>query len=659
MREPTGPQKIKTPTGAYKTPEPAAEQKPKSSTGEYKTATPSGESRIKHPSAAYKTGETIMPPPSASSTSLLAEPKITGKGRDALWLTATYLVGMLLIFFGERTVFEWGKMRLLLDFIGALALIVSVSLRANRLRAITGKARRVELYLLGAYVGGILALVLYAAQSDLLLDHLRPLFGNAKSLERYQVALSAIWPALWLCSILPLIQMELSYSSMDVLRTVEPERVKRSAQSALIISMSLSFVFLFNYISNEFNRKVDLSYFKTTRPSEPSQKMVQGLSEPVKAYLFFQTGSEVEPMVTAYFQELSRQSPQFTVQYADQQLDPVLAKELGATENGVVVLQRGKQTQLLTIGQQLNAAKSKLRKLDGEFQNSFYRLMRTQKVAYLTVGHEELAKAERNRLEGQSVRDLRLLLEKMNFSVREIGVGSGLASEIPLDATLVIITGPRKEFLTEEVGTLKRYVQRGGKVMVFLDPQGEAKLTELLGTFGLKFTPEILANDKMYARTTQTPADKQNIYTNRYSTHPSVSTLSRNSREAATILPLAGYLEEIPSTAGLKPQVQFTLHAMPGTFNDLNKNFEFDESEGEKRKDFELAAVVTIKADKAAEPKPQDSKDAKDKKKKIEENEGQMIIVANADMISDRLLRYPGNAYLLLDSIKWMTGDEE
>ena len=111
----------------------------------------------------------------------------------------------------------------------------------------------------------------------------------------------------------------------------------------------------------------------------------------------------------------------------------------------------------------------------------------------------------------------------------------------------------------------------------------------------------------------------------------------------------AGHLEEIPpSVAGNKPQVQFTVHSMPFTWNDANGNQDFDAA-SEKRKVYELAAVVTRKVADSRPPK---------KGKKSESAEMRMIVVADSDMISDRVFRNPGNGYLFVDGLKWLGGEE-
>ncbi len=577
----------------------------------------------------------------------------SNRGSAGLIFTVLYLLGMVLLFVAERMVLESKTIRFSLDGAAAALFLIAIAGRLARRAKLSRDGRAVENRILLAYLGGLIAILLYVLQADAVMEKLRPRFAEAKSAQRYQGALGALWPTLFLCSILPLIFIEISYAGMDVGRTLELNRVKRSAASGAILAMTIALVFALNFIIAEFNKKVDLSYFKTTQASESSKKMVKNLSEPFKVTLFFPAANEVEDQVRSYFEDLRRESKHVEVKTLDHVMDPNLAKELGVTDNGTVVLTRKKQNELIQIGTKLQRAKSTLKKLDGEFQAAFRKLAQVQKVAYLTVGHEERTGEDRDKVRGSSIRDLRTLLGRLNYQVKELGIAQGLGQEVPSDATIVIIIGPRKELLPAEVEALKKYLRGGGKVLAFLDPEAGVDFAPLLGPFGLRFNPTRLANDRFHVRLTMTQADRHVLFSNRFSAHPSMSTLTRNSSQVATVMLGAGWLDEIPPTEQnpTRPQVQFLLHSMPFTWNDQNANLEYDPP-AESRKVYELAAVVTMPV---GAPKPPPTKTGK----KPEQPELKLIVVADSDLVSDQVFRNPGNGYLFVDSVKWMGGEEE
>src|SRR5262249_8018643 len=113
-----------------------------------------------------------------------------------------------------------------------------------------------------------------------------------------------------------------------------------------------------------------------------------------------------------------------------------------------------------------------------------------------------------------------------------------------------------------------------------------ASLQALAAMVGVDFTPTVLANDKQFARRRFNDSDRTLLVTNRFSSHASVSTLSRNSSRAAVVVAGSGSLQRRPASPA---KVDIALRAMSNTFADANRNYQFDEG-SEKRDTFGIAA---------------------------------------------------------------------
>jgi hypothetical protein len=104
-------------------------------------------------------------------------------------------------------------------------------------------------------------------------------------------------------------------------------------------------------------------------------------------------------------------------------------------------------------------------------------------VIYFTVGHEE--RSPRVPEDGLSALQRRLLLS--NFSVRELNLKNEL--DVPKDAQVVVICGPRRAFQPEEIGRLNAYLSRPtGRpaLLACLDPIYPALPGEALESSGLE-----------------------------------------------------------------------------------------------------------------------------------------------------------------------------
>jgi hypothetical protein len=242
--------------------------------------------------------------------------------------------------------------------------------------------------------------------------------------------------------------------------------------------------------------------------------------------------------------------------------------------------------------------------------------------------------------------------------VRELGPAQGLATDVPKDATLVMILGPTKPFAPEEIGALSRFLERGGRIFLALDPDAGVPMTELLAPIGLSLGAKTLVNDQIYASRTHQDGDRANLVTALFSSHPSVTTLSRQGMRAPVVLPgaaaILGPRPHSPPVNGWS--VDYAVHAHAATFADDNGNFQLDR--GEERKSWELAAAASRKLPNAAAKADAKGGTPKEKAPDAEGPEARLFVVGDSDFLTDPVIRFAGNGFLVLDPVRWLMGEE-
>jgi hypothetical protein len=560
----------------------------------------------------------------------------TGKtlGPSGVW-SALYGLGMGLIFTGERIIGA-GKPRAVASILGIACVLLAMSARAVRGGRAAPDRRAAERYIQSMYALGLLAVAIYFSQSDV------PALRGGKLLEatwpKLATVLGALWPVLWCAAVFAILPMELAYAPMSRAPRVELGRVRAAQFSGLGLAFMLTFAVSLSYAASERDKKVDLAYFRTTRPGESTRKIVRGLDQPLVVAIFFPNGSEVGEEVNGYFADLGKESGQLKIGHHDYDIDPVKAKELGVSANGIIVFQRGTRKEQMALQVQLENARMGLKTLDREVQQRLLNVIKPSRITIITNGHGERtmdAAGDTDRRAG--VRDLRTALQDQGHEVRDLGPAEGLATDIPKDATLVMVLGPTKPFPPEELGALQRFLDRGGRLFLALDPDGGVDMHEILGPMGIRLTMKTLANDQVYARRVHQDVDRTNLVTGLFSTHPAVSTLSRQGTRAPVVLPGATAIEAIApdKNAPRNYTVNFAVHAHFATFVDSNGNFQADP--GEERKAWELAAAVSGQKDKT---------------------EQRVFVVGDSDFLTDQAVRFGGNGLLVLDPVRWLMGEE-
>ncbi len=652
------------------------------------------------------------------------------KGAAPGWIFPLYAAGMALVFLGERVLSGLQRGAGAATALGLLCVALASALRFAPRFKTGGERKSIETLLAMLSLAGVVALAIYFATTDpganaLGLSHL-----VSPRKEHVLGELRVLWIALTALSLVPMLFAETALWPMRRAERPESRRVWAAASAGLTLVLAGVYGALLVYAAGAVTWKADYSYFKTSRPSEPTRKIAASLAEPVRVVAFFPDVNEVRSEVASYLRELAVGMPKLQVQVADRLLAPKLAKELHATQDGVIVFARGSLNYTVNLGTDIDAARPKLKTLDRDVKEQLLKLARARLTAYLTVGHGELNDPNKGKPEdpAHSVSIARTLLQKQNFTLKDLGLAQGLANEVPDDADVVLVLGPSDPFGTEEISALQRYADRGGHLFIALDPDansvqisappsaltggersaapaasdasstspapaasarplptpsarpvaapaastGSAKpkasvvavepaepappgMAALAQLAQLSYSPTLLANEHNHVRLSFNDADHTRLITNSFSSHASVSTLSRNAPAAAVVFFGAGSLDRAP---GATAKIDFAVRAPTGTFADRNKNFVQDK-DTEKANPYNIAAAVSRPIVPGAVPVPPAPDPKKPPEKKPETREMRAFVVADGDAFSDLVLsNVRGNQFFLVDAVRWLVGEE-
>ena len=538
-----------------------------------------------------------------------------------------FALGLMVVFIAERLLSR-GTGALVTNLAGCLLILGAIAGAIAGRRKIAGPALRL---LLPLFTTGLVAVL-----SQLFRETLRfsksPL---AQTSPRLDGVLAVLSPTLVLVAILPTLLVNLSLRSLARAPVLDQRRLKRSLYSGLSCAFVLVFAAATYFAASTWNVKRDFSFFRTARPGTATKALVKTFMPKVEVSLFFPPANEVAEAVAGYFADLSASQDNLAIAYLDHAVDPAKAKALGVFANGSIVLARGPLREIITLPLKLEQARPRLRSLDQDIYKRLVSVTREKRVAYLVQGHEEKAfGSSRTDDPADQLSKLKELLALQNFDPKEIGLGQGLGNELPKDAGLVLLVGPRQPLLAEEQASLLHYAENDGNLLVALDPDAADTAHALLLGLGLRMAGTTLANDRNYWARTRQVSDRVGIATANYQTHPALGTLSGYRSQMPMIFLAAGYLEKAGKPGAA--QVDFIVQSDETTWNDVNGNFHPDDG-AEKRSAYSLVAAVT-------QSKPR---------------KGRALVMSDSDALTDRILINRGNTIFALDAFRWLAGDSE
>ncbi|HKQ68113.1 MAG TPA: Gldg family protein [Polyangiaceae bacterium] len=553
----------------------------------------------------------------------------------------TYVAGLVSMFLGERVLSTINSARITLSLAGFGLVFAYFLIRLRGVLTATGERKSIDRVL--TIFAGITLLGL--ALAFLTTEAGEKLIGIPKvtfeTKNKFEAIATIAFVAFVVLSALPIFFAERALAPMRRAENIEGRRVLSAWAAGLTLGLALVYGALFTYAAGELEWKADYSFFRTSRPSESTKNIVKGLEDQVKVVLFFPPLNDVGREVASYMKDLAKASPKFTYEVHDRLLEPSLAKDWKVTQDGVLVVARGPTQESMTLGVEMDPARPKLKTLDTDFQKNLIKVSREARTAYLTTGHGEMNEGG-DAAEGRTASGVRKLFESQNYTVKDLGLAQGLGVEIPKDATVVTILGPSRAFMPGEIAALKKYVDGGGHLLLALDPDGKVDLDPIAELAGLSYAPTPLANEKIHLRRRFNDSDRGILVTNRFSSHASVSTLSRNSGRAHVVFAGAAALDKRPGAdASLK--FDFALKAMQDTFADQNGDFAYQDSE--KKTQFNLGAAVSRMLD----PHAANYTTVK---------ELRIFAIGDADALSDAVFGNEANVIMFIDAIRWLGGEE-
>jgi hypothetical protein len=542
-----------------------------------------------------------------------------------LWPSLALGGAFVAAWIGERMYATTSGVRGAAAVLAALLVLAAVAVRAREHAAASADRKPVSQLLL---VGAALVALGFAAYTSI------PwLFqGDGDVAVRGRATAWGLALTAWATGAASTVALELAVMPVAFIDRYELRRAFRAYNRGLGVALLVVALGLVNLLAKRHEWKLDVTQGSKTEPTAGTQQLVASLTQPVRVVAFFPRTNEVGDVVRTYLQALPR-SPSLELVEADQALEPKLAQETGTNENGFVVVSQGKTHEKIRLGDKLRNAKSSLKSFDQNFAKALVKVSRSQAIAYFTAGHKERpteSQADDDRPRAEFVKRL---LQENQYEIKPLGVAEGLAADIPKDAGLVLMLGPEKPFLPEELAALRRGLDHGARILVALASESDdTSLEPFLTELGIKFDRAMLANDREFVRVTQTEADVAFLYTNRYSSHASVSTMTRNANKLASIFPRTGSIEKLP-TAPANTKVDIVVNALDGTFRDLDTNFRFDPP-AEVRQGYGLAAAITRTSSSGAEAR--------------------VFVLSDVDVLTDKLFRFQGNPYLFADIVYWL-----
>jgi ABC-type uncharacterized transport system involved in gliding motility auxiliary subunit len=392
-----------------------------------------------------------------------------------------------------------------------------------------------------------------------------------------------------------------------------------------------------NYIASRENKRWDLTAKGQYTLSEQTQKVLRSLSSPLKVFVF-----EQETRMQRFRDRMTEYgylSKQVSVEYVDPDKKPALARQYKIEQYGTVVFEYQGRTERVTSDDEQTLTNGIIKVVTGQ-----------ERKVYFVQGHGE---RDTTNSERTGYSEAAAALGRDNYKVEPLVLAQQAA--IPADASVVVIAGPKTDYLPTETDALRAYLDKGGKCLFLIDPPEKADsppLTNLVALvkdwgieIGTNFVVDASGIGQLFGTDASVPVAAS------YPQHPITDRFS-----VLTAFPLARSVTPIAGGAGGRTaQTIVETSAKSWAETDLKQvlaggEVTQDAAKGDRPGPISIAAAVSAPVTAATAQNPADPDAPKP--------ESRVVVVGDSDFAANYVLGFQGNRDLFMNMVSWLAQQE-
>lgn len=256
-------------------------------------------------------------------------------------------------------------------------------------------------------------------------------------------------------------------------------RLQFRLQSGVFLVLFIALIAVLAWLSNRYSYTVDMSANQRNSLSQESVLLVEKIENPLQVTLFASPLNESKSLLEALFDRYQQLQPNIKLQILNPDLHPDLLREHDIRYDGEVVMEYQGRHEKLTQVSEANVS------------SAIQRLLRQgERWLVFLEGHGERHPYR------EANHDLSLLatqLARKGYTIESLNLTQ--TSSIPLNTDVLILASPKVPLLPGEVEMLREYLELGGNLLWLADPEQAIDGPDMLADYlAVEFLPGIIVD---------------------------------------------------------------------------------------------------------------------------------------------------------------------
>jgi ABC-type uncharacterized transport system involved in gliding motility auxiliary subunit len=254
--------------------------------------------------------------------------------------------------------------------------------------------------------------------------------------------------------------------------------VKYGANAAIMAAVFIGILVMVALMSIKYKARVDLTATRRYTLSAQTQKILKGLKKEIEVISFYRSDERTRQAMEDILQSYASFTPRFTYWFVDPDRKPGEAEKYGVTSYRTTLVKSGTRQETVSY------------ESEEKLTNAVLKVTRDEvKAIYFLKGHGENAVLSDQKDGYKAVKDS---IEKENLAVKELFLIE--QGSVPSDCAVLVVSGPKKDLLPDELKKITDYIESGGSVLFMLDPYTVPELAKYLGAYGFQVGNDIIVD---------------------------------------------------------------------------------------------------------------------------------------------------------------------
>ena len=283
----------------------------------------------------------------------------------------------------------------------------------------------------------------------------------------------------------------------------------------------ISFIISLNIFISDFDYRFDFTDQKIFSLSSKTKEFLHSIDQPVSISFAYDIRNRAFKDAAETLRLFSRETEHISLEIFDPVIEPSLAEKHGIRFAGTAIIESGERKVEVNLVDEISFVNSLIKAVSSEIGLVCFTTGHLESDPFSLQSHDHFEGGSHNHSFGgkpitvhekHGMGGVFNKLVTLGYKVKTVFLGKD--SKQVDDCLVIVIASPQRAFLKSEVVAIRDYINRGGNLLLMVEPNVKTGLELLFQDFGVSWNSDFIFDNHSHLR-----ADKFSVAVTQYPKH--------------------------------------------------------------------------------------------------------------------------------------------